>query len=226
MKLTEIADNAGSRKKRMRVGRGIGSGKGKTAGRGGKGQTARKGGAKAGFEGGQNPFHRRIPQRGFRHTVRRPHEIINVDTLEAAFNEGETINLESLQAKGLARGLGVDIQPEVVDRYRAGDIRHCVGNPERMAEVLGFRAEMQIDDGLAQLATALELEGARGLVLFNRFFQPDIDPYEVTVRPHLRLSEPGDQHAGRPGTLRVCALDGRLKIEPSSTNLILISVVN
>jgi large subunit ribosomal protein L15 len=65
MKLNEIADNPGARQPRKRVGRGIGSGLGKTAGRGGKGQTARKGGAKAGFEGGQMPIYRRLPKRGF-----------------------------------------------------------------------------------------------------------------------------------------------------------------
>jgi len=68
MKLSDIADNAGSRKKRMRVGRGIGSGKGKTSGRGGKGQTARSGVRIKGFEGGQMPLHRRLPKRGFRNT--------------------------------------------------------------------------------------------------------------------------------------------------------------
>jgi large subunit ribosomal protein L15 len=69
MKLSDIADNAGSRKKRMRVGRGIGSGKGKTAGRGGKGQTARSGVRIKGFEGGQMPLHRRLPKRGFKNTA-------------------------------------------------------------------------------------------------------------------------------------------------------------
>ena len=56
-------------------------------------------------------------------------------------------------AEGLARGLDVSIAPEVVDRYRAGDIRHCVGDPTRTADALGFRAEVAIDDGLAELAT-------------------------------------------------------------------------
>ena len=69
MKLSDIADNAGSRKKRMRVGRGIGSGKGKTSGRGGKGQTARSGVRIKGFEGGQMPLHRRLPKRGFKNTA-------------------------------------------------------------------------------------------------------------------------------------------------------------
>ena len=71
MKLNEIADNPGARKTRMRVGRGIGSGKGKTGGRGGKGQTARSGVRIKGFEGGQMPLHRRLPKRGFtQHAVR------------------------------------------------------------------------------------------------------------------------------------------------------------
>ena len=68
MKLNQIADNAGSRKTRMRIGRGIGSGMGKTGGRGGKGQTARTGVRIKGFEGGQMPLHRRLPKRGFRNT--------------------------------------------------------------------------------------------------------------------------------------------------------------
>ena len=68
MKLNQIADNAGARKNRMRIGRGIGSGMGKTGGRGGKGQTARSGVRIKGFEGGQMPLHRRLPKRGFRNT--------------------------------------------------------------------------------------------------------------------------------------------------------------
>ena len=68
MKLNEIAPKAGSTKNRMRIGRGIGSGKGKTGGRGGKGQTARSGVRIKGFEGGQMPLHRRLPKRGFRNT--------------------------------------------------------------------------------------------------------------------------------------------------------------
>src|SRR3954463_9216982 len=66
MRLNELSDNPGARKARKRLGRGIGSGLGKTAGRGGKGQTARSGGAKAGFEGGQMPIYRRLPKRGFK----------------------------------------------------------------------------------------------------------------------------------------------------------------
>src|SRR5450755_5036538 len=81
MKLSDIADNAGSRKKRMRVGRGIGSGKGKTAGRGGKGQTARSGVRIKGFEGGQMPLHRRLPKRGFTNIFRVEYVVVNLERL-------------------------------------------------------------------------------------------------------------------------------------------------
>ena len=84
MKLSDLADNAGSRKKRMRVGRGIGSGKGKTAGRGGKGQTARSGVRIKGFEGGQMPLHRRLPKRGFNNIFRLEFAEINLDRIQQA----------------------------------------------------------------------------------------------------------------------------------------------
>jgi large subunit ribosomal protein L15 len=89
MKLNQIADNAGSRKNRMRIGRGIGSGKGKTGGRGGKGQTARSGVRIKGFEGGQMPLHRRLPKRGFRNTpfAIRLNET-NIGKLQAAIDAG------------------------------------------------------------------------------------------------------------------------------------------
>src|ERR1700687_4290127 len=113
MKLSDIADNAGSRKKRMRVGRGIGSGKGKTAGRGGKGQTARSGVRIKGFEGGQMPIHRRLPQRGFNNIFRLDFAEINLDRIQDAINAKlldakDTINAESL------------VKARVIRRAKAG----------------------------------------------------------------------------------------------------------
>jgi large subunit ribosomal protein L15 len=101
MKLSDIADNAGSRKKRMRVGRGIGSGKGKTGGRGGKGQTARSGVRIKGFEGGQMPLHRRLPKRGFHNIFRLDFAEVNIDRIQQAIDAKvldakATINAESL----------------------------------------------------------------------------------------------------------------------------------
>ena len=86
MKLNEIADNKGARKVRTRVGRGIGSGLGKTAGRGGKGQTARKGGAKAGFEGGQMPIYRRLPKRGFNKPNAVEYNEVNLARIQVAID--------------------------------------------------------------------------------------------------------------------------------------------
>ena len=108
MKLSDIADNAGSRKKRMRVGRGIGSGKGKTSGRGGKGQTARSGVRIKGFEGGQMPLHRRLPKRGFNNVFRIEYAEVNLDRLQQAIDAktldaGGVINAESLVKSGVLR---------------------------------------------------------------------------------------------------------------------------
>ena len=86
MKLNEIADNPGAKHTKKRVGRGIGSGLGKTAGRGGKGQTARKGGAKAGFEGGQMPIYRRLPKRGFNKPNQVAYNEVNLSRVQAAID--------------------------------------------------------------------------------------------------------------------------------------------
>ncbi len=109
MKLNQIADNAGSRKKRMRIGRGIGSGMGKTGGRGGKGQTARTGVRIKGFEGGQMPLHRRLPKRGFRNTpfALKLNEI-NLGKVQAAIDAGKidvkaAIDADAMVKAGLMR---------------------------------------------------------------------------------------------------------------------------
>jgi len=86
MKLNELQDNDGARKERMRVGRGIGSGKGKTAGSGHKGQKARSGVAIKGFEGGQMPIYRRLPKRGFRSLNRKDYQVLNLGRLQTAID--------------------------------------------------------------------------------------------------------------------------------------------
>jgi large subunit ribosomal protein L15 len=108
MKLSDLADNPGSRKKRMRLGRGIGSGKGKTSGRGGKGQTARSGVRIKGFEGGQMPLHRRLPKRGFNNIFRLDLVEVNLDRIQTAIDAKKldakaTINGEALVKAGVLR---------------------------------------------------------------------------------------------------------------------------
>jgi len=111
MKLNEIRDREGSSKARMRVGRGIGSGKGKTAGRGVKGQTSRTGVAIKGFEGGQMPLHRRLPKRGFTNLARKCYALVNLGRVQTAIDAGrldfsQPVTVESLTAAGLVKTIG------------------------------------------------------------------------------------------------------------------------
>ncbi|MEL6059671.1 MULTISPECIES: 50S ribosomal protein L15 [unclassified Methylobacterium] len=106
MKLNQISDNPGATKDRMRVGRGIGSGKGKTAGRGVKGQKARTGVAIKGFEGGQMPLHRRLPKRGFNNLYAQDLNEVNLGRIQEAVDAGKldkaaTVTVESLVAAGI-----------------------------------------------------------------------------------------------------------------------------
>src|ERR1700744_5009621 len=88
MKLNELQPKDGSTHRKMRAGRGIGSGKGKTSGRGGKGQTARTGVRINGFEGGQTPIHRRLPKRGFNNHSRKEYQTVNLGALQKAVDAG------------------------------------------------------------------------------------------------------------------------------------------
>lgn len=106
MKLNEISDNEGATKSRMRVGRGIGSGKGKTCGRGVKGQKARTGVSIKGFEGGQMPLHRRLPKRGFKPPFSTDYNEVNLGRLQAAVESGKLdpatpVTIDVLIAAGL-----------------------------------------------------------------------------------------------------------------------------
>lgn len=108
MRLNEIKDNEGAQKQRVRVGRGIGSGLGKTAGRGVKGQKSRTGVAIKGFEGGQMPLYRRLPKRGFSKWRRKSYNTLNLGVLQAAIDAGrvdagQPMDLASLIAAGVVR---------------------------------------------------------------------------------------------------------------------------
>src|ERR671912_258944 len=109
MRLNQISDNDGARKGRMRVGRGIGSGKGKTAGRGQKGAKARSGVSIFGFEGGQMPLHMRLPKRGFNNIFAKDYAEVNLGAIQKLIDAGKldikgTLDHDALKAAGLARG--------------------------------------------------------------------------------------------------------------------------
>ena len=108
MKLNELRDNAGARYKSKRLGRGPGSGKGKTAGRGHKGQKSRSGVAIKGFEGGQMPLYRRLPKRGFNNIFAKNYQVVNLGRLQAAVDAGKLdasnpIGIDELLASGVVR---------------------------------------------------------------------------------------------------------------------------
>ena len=109
MKLNDLRDNKGARKSRVRVGRGIGSGLGKTAGRGQKGAKSRSGVSVYGFEGGQMPLHMRLPKRGFNNIFAKDYAEVNIGAVQKAIDAGKldakgTLDHDALKAAGLARG--------------------------------------------------------------------------------------------------------------------------
>jgi large subunit ribosomal protein L15 len=161
MKLSDIADNAGSRKKRIRVGRGIGSGKGKTGGRGGKGQTARSGVRIKGFEGGQMPIHRRLPKRGFHNIFRLDFAEVNLDRIQQAIDAklldaNGTINAEALvksrvlrRAKDGVRLLGRGELKAKLNIEVHGASKSAIAAVEKAGGTVKILAPVEKDEGKA-----------------------------------------------------------------------------
>jgi large subunit ribosomal protein L15 len=126
MKLNELRDNEGARLKFKRLGRGIGSGKGKTSGKGVKGQKAREGVSLNGFEGGQLPIYRRLPKRGFHNLFRKSYAPLNLGTLDAAIESGKLDASQMItEAMLIAAGLGND-QLDGVRLLGNGEIKRAV----------------------------------------------------------------------------------------------------
>ncbi len=145
MRLNEIKDNPGARKKRARVGRGIGSGMGKTSTHGQKGQKARSGVAINGFEGGQMPIYRRMPRRGFNSRNKVVYQIVNTGRLQKVIeagrlDTGKTVDRDALVAAGLARPNG-------------GPIRLLASG------ALSSKVEIAVDSGSKQAIAAVESAG-------------------------------------------------------------------
>jgi large subunit ribosomal protein L15 len=152
MELNQLKDNPGARKSRMRVGRGIGSGKGKTAGRGGKGQTARSGVAIKGFEGGQMPIHRRLPKRGFNNHTRVDFDVITLRDLQVlvdngTFKAGETITTQALRDKGVVPHTSVGVKLLVKGELKAKlslDIERASAGATAAIEKLGGKVAVKV----------------------------------------------------------------------------------
>ncbi|MDX2306728.1 MAG: 50S ribosomal protein L15 [Hyphomicrobium sp.] len=159
MRLNDIKDNAGARKSRVRIGRGIGSGVGKTGGRGGKGQTARTGVAIGGFEGGQMPLHRRLPKRGFNKWRAKDYNEINVGALQKAVDEGK-----------LTAGQSVDVAA-LVDAgilRRAKDGLRLLGAGE-----IKTKLALTVDHASASALAAIEKAGGSVKVIVPKVLAAD-----------------------------------------------------
>ena len=181
MKLNELSDNKGARKDRMRVGRGPGSGKGRTAGRGMKGQKSRSGVSLKGFEGGQMPLYRRVPKRGFKNPFRKEYAVVNLGRLQQAIDEkrldaGKTVDPAALAAAGLVgRRIGAGVRLlakgelktkiiiEVAGASKAAvDAVEKAGGkvvlPEAPAAKAGKKADRKAGKGKAKVAAAPDEE--------------------------------------------------------------------
>ena len=160
MRLNDIKDNPGARKTRVRIGRGIGSGVGKTGGRGGKGQTARTGVAIGGFEGGQMPLHRRLPKRGFKSMNRKDWNEINVGALQQAVDEGK-----------LKAGQSVDVTA-LVDAgilRRPKDGLRLLGSGEIKAKLA-----LTVNHATASAKAAIEKAGGSISVIEQKVLEADV----------------------------------------------------
>lgn len=163
MRLNELRDNDGARKRRQRVGRGIGSGRGKTAGSGHKGQKSRAGGASATFEGGQMPIYRRLPKRGFKNApFRTRYQLVNLDRLQAAADKGKFAAGAVLDAPALAAAGVVREADEPVKLLARGELSTALtldvakASPKAVAavEAAGGRVTVREPAGEAEATSA------------------------------------------------------------------------
>ncbi len=174
MRLNQISDNEGARRPRKRLGRGIGSGLGKTAGRGGKGQTARSGGAKAGFEGGQMPIYRRLPKRGFNNPFPVDYNEINLGRIQQAVDAKKIdvaapVTLDALVKAG------------VVSKARAG--LRLLGSGE-------LKAKLAFEVHHASKGAVAAVEKAGGSVKMLKPAKPEAEPKGEAKAPGKEAKAP------------------------------------
>jgi large subunit ribosomal protein L15 len=194
MKLNQIADRPGARKSRMRIGRGIGSGKGKTGGRGGKGQTARSGVAIKGFEGGQMPLHRRLPKRGFRKTP-----------FAVKLNE---INLGKVQAAIDAGVLNAGTSIDVAAMVKAGLMRRVKGGVKLLGHgEFKAKASFSVYRASQSAIQAVEKAGGSVKILAEPKAVSDAEPKGKNKRMALEAAKGGDKGGGKG--------EGKAKAKPA-----------
>ncbi len=181
MRLNDIQDNAGSKKTRVRIGRGIGSGVGKTGGRGGKGQTARSGVRIGGFEGGQMPLHRRLPKRGFNKWRPKDYNEVNVGGLQQAIDEKrldgtKPVTVASLLEAGIVR--------------RAKDGLRLLGGGELKAKLV-----LTVNHASATAKAAVEAAGGSITLIEKKILPDDVAKAKKTAAK--KAAKGGKQKGGK-----------------------------
>jgi large subunit ribosomal protein L15 len=176
MRLNDIKDNPGSRKLRVRIGRGIGSGMGKMGGRGGKGQTARAGVRLGGFEGGQMPLHRRLPKRGFNKLNPKEYNEINIGRLQEAVDSGrldagKPVDLAALLAAGLVR--------------RALDGVRVLGEGELKAKLA-----LSVNHATASAKAAIEKAGGSLTLIERKVLAADVAKRKKSAAKKAKTGKP------------------------------------
>ncbi len=160
MKLNELSDNPGATKARKRIGRGIGSGKGKTAGQGHKGQKARSGVAIKGFEGGQMPLHRRLPKRGFNNIFALNYKVVNLGRLQGAIDAGrldagKPVDAAALKAAGIVKSA-----PDGIRLLAKGELKSKINITVAGASKAAVEAVEKAGGSVTLVAKAPSGEGA------------------------------------------------------------------
>jgi large subunit ribosomal protein L15 len=195
MKLNEIADRPGARKNRLRIGRGIGSGMGKTGGRGGKGQTARSGVRIKGFEGGQMPLHRRLPKRGFRNT-----------SFAVKLNE---TNIGKVQAAIDAKLIDTGSPVDAAAMVKAGLMRRAKGGVKLLGDG-ELKSKVDFVVFRASKAAVAAVEKAGGSVkILAPAKEVDAEPRGKNKRMALAAAKGGDKPKG--GKPKAEAVEGEEK---------------
>ena len=177
MKLNELSDNKGARKDRTRVGRGPGTGKGRTAGRGMKGQKSRSGVAIKGFEGGQMPLYRRVPKRGFKNLFRKEYAVVNLGRLQQAIDD-----------KKLDAGKDVD----TAALTGAGLVGRRVGDGVRLLAKGELNAKITIHVAGASKAAIAAVEKAGGKVVLPEAPAPAAEKASVKGKAKAKAKAKGE----------------------------------
>jgi large subunit ribosomal protein L15 len=194
MKLNQIRDNRGARQTPKTVGRGIGSGLGKTSGRGGKGQTARSGVALNGFEGGQTPLHRRVPKRGFNNIFRRNFQELNLASLQKAIDDGKLGASETITVKGL-------VTAGIIRRERDG--LRLLGDGKDV-----FKAKVTIEVAGASKSAVEAIEKAGGKVIVLKDIRENVEK-DIAAKQARREKRKAKEAKPAPKAAEEKAPDGK-----------------